>query len=290
MAAEVQADLHCHTTASDGLFAPGDVVRLAARIGLRAVGITDHDTIAGWEEAETAGETTGVEIVRGIELSTEWRGRDVHILGYEPAGGSALLRERLASLRLGREERIKKIVDRLSRLGIPIEPEEVFGVATGESVGRPHVAQILMARGYAGSIGEAFERYLGRGAPGYVPRPKLTPEEGIDLIRATGGVAVLAHPGVGGLAGRIPFWVSAGLQGVEVYHSEHTAAEEKTLSKIARDLNLIMTGGSDFHGEERKPGAKIGGWGVSMAVVRQIKETARTGEGSRCTAKRCGPG
>ncbi|CAA7602487.1 DNA-directed DNA polymerase [Acididesulfobacillus acetoxydans] len=274
MAAEVQADLHCHTTASDGLFTPGDVVRLAARIGLRAVGITDHDTIAGWEEAETVGEKTGVEIVRGIELNTEWQGREVHILGYQPDGGSALLRERLASLRLGREGRIRRILERLSLLGIEIEPEEISRVATGESVGRPHVAQVLIAHGCVGSIGEAFERYLGRGAPAYVPRPKLTPEEGIGLVRAAGGVAVLAHPGLGGLAGRIPFWVTAGLQGVEVYHSEHREAEERALYKIALDLNLIMTGGSDFHGEKRKPAAKLGGWGVSMAVVRQIKEWA----------------
>lgn len=275
MASQVQADLHCHTTASDGLLTPGQVVQLAAQAGLKAVGITDHDTIAGWKEAAMAGAKFGLEIVRGIELSTEWQGQEVHMLGYELDEESALLEKRLEELRAARQRRMLRILEKLALLGIRIQTEEVYDVATGESVGRPHVAQVLINRGYAESMGDAFARYVGREGPAYVPRFKFSPEEGIQLIRAAQGVAVLAHPGVGKLGERIPLWAASGLQGVEVSHSEHDPDEERRFRRMAEELHLLMTGGSDFHGEERKPGIKIGGWGVSMTVVRQIKELAR---------------
>lgn len=275
MASQVQADLHCHTTASDGLLSPKEVVRLAAEAGLQAVGITDHDTIAGWKEAEVAGTEARLEIVRGIELSAEWDGLEVHILGYELDAESPSLKEHLNGLRTARHRRMLKIIEQLGLLGIRIRAEEVYRIATGESIGRPHLAQVLMDRGYAESIREAFERYLGQGAPAYVPRFKLSPEEGIELVRAAKGVAVLAHPGVGKLDERIPAWVEAGLQGLEVSHSEHGPDEERRCRAIAENLHLVMTGGSDFHGEERKPGVTVGGWGVSMAVVRELKELAR---------------
>lgn len=271
-----EVDLHCHTTSSDGLFTPRELVQAASKLGLKAIGITDHDTISGWDEALEAGEEYGVEILRGVELNTEWQGIEVHILGYEPTPESGRFQEELRKLRDDRSKRIMKILDRLHDLNIEITTEEIKKVAHGESVGRPHVAQVLMQRGYVNTIKEAFDKYIGLGAPAYVPRLKLTPEEGIKLIRAAGGVAVLAHPGIYELGSRISPWIKAGLQGLEVSHSEHTPADERYYRALAKQYQLIMTGGSDFHGEERKPGVKLGGWGVTYGVVEQIHKLAKS--------------
>lgn len=270
----IEADLHCHTTASDGQLTPSEVVELARNLGLKALGITDHDTVGGWAEAERAGPKWGVEILRGIELNTDWQGTEVHILGYELDAQSPKLIKRLESLRQAREARMLEIVERLRALNIPIRVEDVRKFASGEAIGRPHVAQALIALGYAESVRDAFDRYIGQGAPAYVPRYKLSPEEGIALVCEASGVAVLAHPGVHRLERGIPGWVECGLQGIEVSHSEHSPEDEKRFRRLAQKYHLIMTGGSDFHGEKRKPGVNLGGWGVSMEVVRQIKKLA----------------
>ncbi|MHB1652740.1 MAG: PHP domain-containing protein [Desulfitobacteriaceae bacterium] len=275
MTSRVEADLHCHTTASDGLLTPREVVRLAAHIGLLAVGITDHDTLSGWSEAEEIGVEVGVEVLRGIELNTDWHGTEVHILGYELNADSSYLRGCLEELRAARERRMLDIIARLMALGIRIQAEQVRKLATGEAIGRPHVAQALVDSGYAFSIRDAFDRYIGQGAPAYVPRYKITPEEGIRLIREAKGVAVLAHPGVHQLEGGIPAWVENGLQGLEVSHSEHGPEEERRYREIAQRFELLMTGGSDFHGEGRKPGVELGGWGVPIDVVDRIRDLAK---------------
>lgn len=269
-----EADLHCHTTASDGLFTPWELIQAASALGLKAVGLTDHDTVSGWSEGLKAGAEFGVDILRGIELNTEWEGIEVHILGYEPDPESSQLQNKLLELREARAERMLKILNRLRDLKIDITVEEIRRIARGESVGRPHVAQALLQRGYVKTIKEAFDRYIGLGAPAYVPRFKLTPEEAIQLIRKAGGIAVLAHPGIHQLGKLIPTWVKAGLQGIEVSHSEHTLEDERNYCALAEQFHLIKTGGSDFHGEERKPGVKLGGWGVSYEVVDQIRRLA----------------
>ncbi|AHF06656.1 PHP domain-containing protein [Desulfitobacterium metallireducens] len=271
-----EADLHCHTTSSDGLFTPRELIQAASELGLKAVGITDHDTISGWSEAFNAGEKYGVEILRGVELNTEWKGIEVHILGYEPSPESGQFQAKLQELREDRSERIYKIIGRLHDLKIEITEEEIKTVAHGESVGRPHVAQVLIQRGYVKTIKEAFDSYIGKGSPAYVPRLKLTPEEGIKLIRTAGGVAVLAHPGIHQLGNIITPWIKAGLQGIEVSHSEHTPEDERRCRALAKQYHLITTGGSDFHGEERKPGVKLGEWGTSYEVVEQIRELAES--------------
>ncbi len=270
----IEADLHCHTTASDGLLTPSEVVKLAQGRGLKAVGITDHDTVQGWQEAERAGQEWGVEILKGIELNTDWQGTEVHILGYELDPDAPNLMERLETLRRAREARMLEIIERLRTLKIALTAEDVRKFASGESIGRPHVAQALMAQGYVESIRDAFERYIGQGAPAYVPRSKLSPEEGIALVHEASGVAVLAHPGVHRLERGIPAWAESGLQGIEVSHSEHSPEDERRCREMATKYGLLMTGGSDFHGEKRKPGVKLGSWGVQMEVVRQIKELA----------------
>lgn len=272
---KIEADLHCHTTCSDGTFSPEDVVGMAARLGLKALGITDHDTIEGWAEADRAGREWGVEIVHGLELNTDWQGIEVHILGYELDGSSPVLREKLDQLRRARHDRIGEIIIALARLGIKIELEQVEAVVRGESVGRVHIAQVLMAGGYVESVGEAFERYLAAGAPAYVPRHKLTPREGIELIRQAHGVSVLAHPGIHPVDQAIGEWVDDGLQGIEVIHSRHTLSDQQHYERIAREYNLLATGGSDFHGEKTKPEAVLGNFGVDMETVRKIRPLAQ---------------
>lgn len=274
MTDRVEADLHCHTTCSDGTLTPRELIRAAKSTGLLAIGITDHDTISGWDEAENAGREFLVVILRGIELNTDWKGTEVHVLGYELDQGSVYLHDYLRELRSAREKRMLLMLEKLRGIGIRIELDEVRTVTTGQVIGRPHLAQVLVKRGFSRSIKDAFQQYIGTGAPAYVPRYKLTTEDGIRLIRNAGGVAVLAHPGVQGLEAEIPFWVVGGLQGIEVVHSEHSLDDEKRYRKIAESNSLLMTGGSDFHGENIKPGVHLGGWGVSLEVVQQIKDLA----------------
>lgn len=269
-----EADLHCHTTASDGLLTPWEVVKSASEYGLKAIGITDHDTTSGWEEAERAGSHYGIDVLRGIEINTELAGIEVHILGYEIDADTPILQDKLRQLRDARFNRVYTIVEKLQQLGMAIEKEEVQNIARGESIGRPHIAQALIQRGIVKTIREAFDRYIGQGAPAYVPRYKLSPEEGITLVRAAGGVAVLAHPGINGLATYVPQWIEFGLQGIEVAHSEHTLKIEQEYRELAEHYNLIMTGGSDYHGEARKPGIHLGGWGTAYEVVGKIRRAA----------------
>lgn len=273
--AQYEADLHCHTTASDGLLSPTELVQLAAKLGLKGIGITDHDTIQGWKEAENASVDYQIQILKGIELNTNWYGKEVHLLGYEVDSSSSYLTNKLSVLRNARQKRMEEILDRLQDLGIKIAVTEVQRYAQGESIGRPHIAQVLIERGIVRNMREGFDRYIGIGAPAYVPSYKLTPEEGINLIREADGVAVLAHPGVHSLEEGIPAWVKAGLQGIEVWHSEHTQEDEKKYLRIAHKYRLLTTGGSDFHGEARKPGVKLGGWGVSLAVIQQILDLVK---------------
>jgi len=270
-----EADLHCHTTASDGLLSPTELVQLAAKLGLKGIGITDHDTIQGWKEAEQAGADYKIQILKGIELNTNWYGKEVHILGYEPDSSSNYLTDKLSVLRNARESRMEEILDRFMDLGINISVTEVQQFAQGESIGRPHIAQVLIERGFVRNIREGFDRYIGIGAPAYVPSYKLTPVEGIHLIREAHGVAVLAHPGVHRLDEEIPAWVKVGLQGIEVFHSEHNKEDERRYLEIAHEYRLLTTGGSDFHGEARKPGVNLGGWGVSLNVIQQILDLAQ---------------
>ena len=302
-----EADLHCHTTASDGQYSPREVVRLAAVSGLDIIGITDHDTIQGWEEAERAGREFGIGILRGLELSTVIANQqqtvpkvatdyltdksrkvspirsssfeprassEVHILGYEFRLDS-LLTDKLAEMRSARQGRVRTIIERLADVGIQLSAADVLKFAQGESVGRPHVARVMIEHGFVKDMQEAFERYIGPGAPAYVPRFKLAPAEAIRLIRDSGGVAVLAHPGLNVTAGQLDGLCKLGLQGIEVSHSEHTPEAEDHWRSLARQHGLLMTGGSDFHGEAIKPGVPLGGWGVSVAVAERIRELAK---------------
>lgn len=273
--AKIQADLHCHTTASDGLLKPAAVVELAYNRGMKAIGITDHDTIDGWQEAEKAANNFPIKVIRGIEVNTDWQDREIHILGYLMDEESSSFNNQIADLQEKRIVRIKDILNKLELLGMDITFEEVMQYAKGNSIGRPHVAQAIVNKGYVGDFREAFDSYLRVGASAYVPRYKLTPTEAIKLIRNAQGIAVLAHPGVHLSEKEIKQWIEDGLQGIEVYHPEHSCKDSIRYNNLAERLGLIATGGSDFHGMSIKTGIDIGDWGVGLEVIDRLESLKR---------------
>lgn len=274
-------DLHVHTNASDGTFFPPEVVRLAQEKGLKAIAITDHDTIEGNEEAIKEGVKRGFEVIPGVEISCNHTTGEVHLLGYFVDLESETLKRRLALLRSYREERNPEIIRRLRTMGLDITYEEVREVAGRGSIGRPHIAQVLKEKGYVFSNQDAFERYLKKGAPAYVPKELLPIEEAIGLIKEAGGIPIVAHPmqnrsiPLYGVERFIRELVEAGVEGVEVYYSTHSREDTATLLSIAKKYGLIVTGGTDFHGEI-KPGIELGrGMGdmrIPYTILKGLKE------------------
>ncbi|MBD2071545.1 PHP domain-containing protein [Leptolyngbya sp. FACHB-671] len=238
-------ELHCHTTYSDGTLTPGELVEAAIATGVKALAITDHDTVSGWNEAFVAAEQR-LEIVPGVELSTVHNGRSLHILGFYP--DASKLSEPL-SLRLeGRKRRAKQIAANLAEMGYPIE---LPNLGEGMAPGRPHLATALVRAGYVNSAREAFDRFLGDDCPAYVHYEKFSIVEGIELLRSSGAVPVWAHPYLfrgGDVEVVLQELVAAGLMGVEVYHPSHTPSETRKLETFCAQYGLLMTGGSDYHG------------------------------------------
>jgi predicted metal-dependent phosphoesterase TrpH len=247
-------DLHIHTTASDGKLAPRDVVALAKDIGLAAVAITDHDTLSGVDEFLVAGREHGIETLAGVEVNAEHSPGALHILGYFAGDSWRQLGAQLGEIRAGRKRRAELMVAKLRGLGIDIQLSELLADTGCESIGRPHFADELVKKGYARDRSDAFARYVGRGAPAYVPREKLSPRDCIRLIRDAGGIAALAHPGdlvlrPEALADLLADLKRAGLGALEVYYPSHTAPETESYLKLSRDLGLVAVGGTDFHGD-----------------------------------------
>ena len=253
-------DLHVHTTASDGTMSPKQLVRYAKQKGLVALGITDHDTISGIKEAQIEGNLLGIEVIPGIEISTEYDG-EMHILGYYIKETSQF-KKKLNEIRDKREIRNVKIISKLSNIGINISLGEVEEVAKGESIGRPHIAMVLMRKGYVDSIRTSFNKYIGKGKIAYVDREKVDVEEGIKLILEAGGLPVLAHPKYLNLSGAeldilLGKLKNYGLIGIEAYYSMNTKDETGLYLRLAIKHGLAVTGGTDFHGSN-KPEIDIG--------------------------------
>ena len=251
-------DLHLHTTASDGRLAPAALVSLAARSGLRVIAVTDHDTVAGLAEARHAAERERLRLVDGIEITAIEGGRDVHVLGYFMNPSDSGLARFLERQRAARVQRTREIGERLRDLGYAIDVEGLLAAVAsgGRSIGRPAIADALVASGHAIDRQDAFDRWLGADGPAFVARigPSLT--EVVDAIAAAGGIASLAHPGLLGLDDEIPAFASSGLQAIEACHRDHDAAAEARYRAMASSLGLAVSGGSDFHGEhERVRGA-----------------------------------
>ncbi len=271
-------DLHVHSTFSDGSMSPTELVNYAQQKGLSALSITDHDTIEGHAEAMVAGEKHGVEIVPGVELSIKCGECPVHMLGYLFRPGDDNLNQQLKRLQNGRLERNKVILENLKKLGIPIELVELEEVSGHGQSGRPHIAQLLIGKGVVTSMDEAFNRYLARGGSAYAPRLVFQAHEAISMIKNAGGLAVLAHPQQIEKSGKdvssiIRKLLDLGLDGIEVYYPTHSRQFKKKLMNISRKLDLLVTGGSDYHGAIR-PGTTLAGGkncSVSLQILKDLK-------------------
>ena len=273
-------DLQAHSTASDGSLSPAEVVQLARKNGLRAIALTDHDTIDGLEEALNEGFLQQVEVVPGIEISAEFINGTMHVLGYYVWEGRDRLNKALERLQRARFERNPLMIRRLNELGLDITMEEVTAFAGGGQVGRPHVARALLEKGYVSSMKEAFDLYLAKGKPAYEEKFRFPPSEAISMIRKAGGVPVLAHPFTldlnwSDLEFLVKQLVEQGLEGIEVFSPEHTPDQERFYRQLALDHNLVITGGTDFHGDN-KPGIDLGrgrgGFRVPYSLLAALKE------------------
>ena len=273
-------DLHLHTTASDGVMTPTEIVKYAKAKGLRAIAITDHDTIEGLEEGLAEAGKIDLEVIPGIEISAEHSSGSMHLLGYFIDIYHPLFHERLGYLQKARGERNPKMVEKLNQLGIEITYEEVLKASGGGQVGRPHFAQVLMEKKYVRNFQEAFERFLKKGAPAYVDKLRFTPKEALHFINEAKGVAVLGHPNTLGMNGYSELenlllkLIGNGLRGIEVYYPEHSPLEIAQYKNLAERYGLLMTGGTDYHGIE-KNGLDIGVGKGDMKLPYSIVENLK---------------
>lgn len=273
------ADLHVHTTASDGTDSPEEVVMRAVAGGLGALAVADHDTLDGIPAAVEEGRRRGLEVLPAIELGTEINSQEIHLLGYLINLNSEALQAELANFRRARRERVTRMISRLNKLGFPVTLERVLEIAGYGSVGRPHIARALVETGRVYSMEEAFNLYIGEGRPGFVPRYKYTPVQGVRLIRNAGGVPVLAHPGLNKSDDFILSLIAEGLQGIEVYHPSHTPQSVGRYREFCLAHGLIATGGSDYHGKGSEKHNLLGACTVPYEVVEQLKGLARANRG-----------
>ena len=266
----MRLDLHVHSTASDGAWSPEAVVRGAAEGGLDVLALTDHDTIAGYSAAADVGREVDVQVVAGIEVSSTFDGRDVHILGYfvDPASPALLGYSDRASRR--REERMREIIDRLGEQGIDVAFEAVEAAAGPDRVviGRPHLAKALVEAGYASSVPDAFDRLIGDDCPAFVPTHLLVPTEAVELVTEAGGVPIWAHPPRDLVDPLLPQLLESGLRGLEVYRPRHRRSEVLRYEQICRSSGLLMSGGSDWHSPDN--GSTLGDFFVTGDEVEGL--------------------
>lgn len=272
-------DLHLHTTASDGTCTPEALVAKVRAAGIRVMSVTDHDTTAALAVVRGLAERAGIECLNGIEITSVVGEHDVHVLGYAFDAACPRLADFLCAQRADRVRRVRAIGARLVDLGVPVDVEAVITVAGhhgGRSVGRPMIADALMRAGHASSRQEAFARFLGRERPAYVPRTGPPPHEVVRIINEAHGLASLAHPGVTKQDACIPALAEAGLAALEVYHSDHASRHRARYARLARELGLAVTGGSDFHGEESGRARPLGVVSLPRRHYEALIEVART--------------
>ena len=272
---EKRADLHIHTHFSDSTSSPEEVVEEAHQQNLSCIAITDHDVLEGILPAQEAAKKYALEVLPGIELSTEYNGKDIHMLGYMFDTAHPDLREHIRVSQNARVERMGKMIAKLDALGHPgIQLEEVCALTNSDAVGRPHLAQVMVEKGIVSSLKEAFDKYIAEGAPACVPKFKITPFDAIKLIRAAGGVAVLAHPYITKVDELIPQMVEAGLGGIEVFYPRTVEAERQHYLNLVKKHGLVATGGSDAHGSAKKH-TWVGNIQIPYTYVKQLKAAAR---------------
>ena len=264
------ADLHLHTNFSDGTNTPEELAGHAARCGFKAIALTDHDTMEGCERMGNACLERGVEFIPATELTAELGGHELHMLGYFLDPKNPRLQTELAKFQDVRQQRIVEMVTRLNELGVPVATEAVFKLANCRSPGRPHVARTLVQGGWCSSLDEAFERFLRKGKPAWVPKFKISATDAIQLIHSAGGLAVLAHPGLNHNDDIIPALVEAGMDGIECFHTKHSTTMTQRYLEMADQYLLLVTGGSDCHGMSKgKP--LIGSIKIPYECVERLR-------------------
>ena len=278
------ADLHLHTFFSDGTFTPEELVARASQIGFRAIALTDHDTLEGCARAAAACAAAQMEFIPGTELTAEHADVEVHILAYLVDTQNKVLLARIAEFQAVRQERIREMVAALNQQGIPLKAEAVFALANCKSPGRPHVARALVKEKLIGNLDEAFEKYLKKGRPAWIPKTKMSALEAVELIHQAGGLAVMAHPGLIRTDEIIPDLVDAGLDGIECFHTKHSTAMAERYLEFAEKYHLLVTGGSDCHGFSKiKP--LIGTIKLPYAYVQRLYAAKKSADEKRAVVK-----
>ena len=271
---ELWADLHMHSYYSDGILSPEAIVKYAAKIGLRCIAITDHDTVKAVDEATETGNKHNVEVLTGIELSTTWDGRDIHVLGYCFDHTNAALHAQLELYRDERRHRAIRIIERLRKQGMDITIEEVEKKAGRGVIGRPHIADVMLSKKMAYNINDVFARFLGPDGTAYEDKYKITPRFAVELIENAGGVAVLAHPTLNMKETHVYDMIKAGIHGIECIHPKHTADSTAYYRRLTVQYGLEESGGSDCHGRGQVP--LIGQYRIPYAVVQRLKDRAQS--------------
>jgi 3',5'-nucleoside bisphosphate phosphatase len=256
-------DLHMHSTASDGTLPVADLMKLAASVGLKSLALTDHDTTASLDQAQEIGAALGLEVIPGIELSADYGGKEVHVLGYFLEYQDATFQQNLEKFRFNRYGRAEAIVAKLAALGLPLDYKRVLEIAGDAAPQRPHIAEALKERGYVATIREAFDRYISNDGPAYVHSERVTVDQAVELIRSVGGLAALAHPTyTPDMEAVVALAVQAGVTGIETYYGTYSEETVERILGLARRYDLVPTGGSDFHGRAdggqlTSPGARF---------------------------------
>lgn len=276
----MKADLHVHSTASDGTLTPSELVARAIGLGLEVIAICDHDSVSGIGEALAAARDSVLAVVPAVELSAVGNGHDVHVLGYFVDPLDPHLASHLSDLRSARLNRAETMVTALAGAGFEVTIDDVLAHSAGGSVGRSHVARALLAKGHVTDVADAFRRFIGRGRPFYVAKDVRTTREVIGIVREAGGVPVLAHPGVTGLDDAIPGLVAEGLAGIEAYHAEHTPEQASRYAAMAAEMGLLVTGGTDYHGPDA-PNPDLGAVELPEGCVEALMAAAGLGDGPR---------
>lgn len=277
------ADLHLHTFFSDGTYSPEELVASAKRHNFATIALTDHDTVEGCAPTERLCTAAGMEFLPGTELTAEQDGNEIHILGYCFDPSHSQLLQEIAKFQTVRQNRIREMVARLNQLNIPLEAEVVFRLANCRAPGRPHVARALVEAGFCGSLDEAFERFLKKSRPAWVPKFKMSAAHAIELLHQAGGLAVMAHPGLNRSDEVIPAMVDAGLDGIECFHTKHSPATSSHYLNLAQRFQLLVTGGSDCHGASKgKP--VMGSVKLPYRYVEALKQRAANRRGSEKAA------
>lgn len=265
------ADLHLHSTFSDGTFAPEEIVAHGRRLGFAALALTDHDTVEGCGRMAAECGAAGIEFIPGVELTAEFGPHELHILGYHYDSTDSRLLAALTRFQAVRQNRVRDMVSRINRLGVPLDSDAVFALANCRAPGRPHVARALVLAGHCATLDEAFERFLKKRRPAWVPKAKMSALEAIALVHEAGGLAVMAHPGLNKCDEVIPELAKAGLDGIECYHTKHTAGDAARYLNFASRHGLLVTGGSDCHGLNKgKP--LIGGVKLAVHHVSELRQ------------------